>query len=136
RRALDVGCGLGDFARRLSHVAEEVVAIDREPAVIVRARERSADAPNIRFVAADFMASEYEGHFDVISMLAALHHLPFADALIKAAGLLGPGGVLLVLGLDAPRSFFHAARRSSIAYPVSSYYRLTRPTAKVGAPIM
>src|SRR5205814_279469 len=38
-RALDVGCGLGSFARRLARVADQVDAIDREPAVLERARE-------------------------------------------------------------------------------------------------
>jgi len=40
-RALDVGCGEGDFARRLSERAGLVVGLDRSPEVIARAEALS-----------------------------------------------------------------------------------------------
>jgi SAM-dependent methyltransferase len=135
-RALDVGCGLGGFARQLAQHAGHVIAIDREPEAVERARELSHGVGNPSYVEADFMTCELGNDFDFVSFVASLHHLPFDAALTKAAGLLRPGGVLAVLGLDRARSFAHAAARSAIAYPVSGYYRLTRGFSEVGAPIL
>ena len=134
-RALDAGCGLGEFARRLSRVANEVDAIDSEPAVIARARQLSPESSNLHFAEASFLTWPEEESYDFVSMIAVLHHLPFAEALTRAARMLRPGGVLAVLGLDRPRTLLHACARSAIAYPVSLYYRSTRQTATVGAPI-
>jgi SAM-dependent methyltransferase len=136
RRALDVGCGLGSFARRLAGVAEQVDAIDREPAVASHARELSSGIHNLRVVEADFLTWPVEGSYDFVSMIATLHHLPFAEALSKAAGVLHPAGVLAVLGLDRAPSLLVAGARSAIAYPVSAYYRCTRHTSRVGAPTL
>ena len=136
QRALDVGCGLGDFARRLASVAEQVDGIDREPAVIGRARELSSEVHNLRFVEADFMTWRAPSSYDFVSMIATLHHMPFAAALTRATNLLRPGGVLAVLGLDRAPSLLVAVARSSIAYPVSGCYHLTRRTSRVGAPIL
>jgi ubiquinone/menaquinone biosynthesis C-methylase UbiE len=136
RRALDVGCGLGSFARRLAKVAEQVDAIDREPTVVSRARELSSGIHNLGFVEADFLTWSVPSSYDFVSMIAALHHLPFDQALTRVTSVLQPGGVLAVLGLSRARSFLDAAARSAIAYPVSGYYRTTRQTSAVGAPML
>jgi SAM-dependent methyltransferase len=135
-RALDAGCGLGGFSRRLAHHAEQVDAIDRDPAVVARAQELSTRVRNLRVVEADFLAWPEAGAYDFVSMIATLHHLPIAQALAHATRLLRPGGVLAVLGLDRSPTFFAAVARSAIAYPVSAYYRCTRRTARVGAPTL
>jgi trans-aconitate methyltransferase len=134
-RALDIGCGLGEFARRLALLADEVDAIDSEPAVLAQARQLSSEIRNLHFAEADFLTWPEEESYDFVSMIAVLHHLPFAEAITKAVMILRPCGVLAVLGLDRARSFLHASARSAIAYPVSKYYRWTRRTAVVGAPI-
>ena len=136
RRALDVGCGLGSFARRLASIAEQVDAIDREPTVVARARELSSGIHNLRFVEADFRTWPVGSSYDFVSMIATLHHLPFAEALTRAMSVLQPGGVLAVLGLDRAPSLLEAAARSAIAYPVSGYYRCIRQTSPVGAPTL
>jgi trans-aconitate methyltransferase len=135
RDALDVGCGLGTFARRLTGVADHVDAIERDAAVLERARRLSNGARPPEFIEADFMAWETARRYDFVSMIATLHHLPFAEALARAAALLNPGGVLAVLGLSrAP--LLEEVARSALAYPVSAYYRLTRRTSLVGAAIL
>jgi trans-aconitate methyltransferase len=77
RRALDVGCGLGTFARRLARVVEHVDALDRDHDTLAQAERLSRDHPNVRFVEADFLTWRPEGSYDAVSMVAALHHLPF-----------------------------------------------------------
>jgi SAM-dependent methyltransferase len=135
-RALDVGCGLGSFARRLASIAEHVDAIDHEPTVIARARGLSEDVRNLRFIDADFMTWDAGNTYRFVSFVAALHHLHFVEALTRAAALLEPGGVLAVLGLDRAPSWLEAGVRSAIAYPVSRYYLLTRGVLRIGAPIL
>jgi 2-polyprenyl-3-methyl-5-hydroxy-6-metoxy-1,4-benzoquinol methylase len=134
-RALDVGCGLGTFARRLAARVSHVDALDENEAVVQHAREMSRGSEHIRFVHADFMTWTASEHYDFISMIAVLHHLPCRGALTKAATLLRPGGVLAVVGLHRARSLVHMGTRSLVAYPVSAFYRLTRPSSRVGAPV-
>ena len=135
RRVLDVGCGTGAFARRLARVVQHVDALDRDLAVLAQARRLSVDVPNVRFVEADFMTWQPEGAYDAVSMVAVLHHLPFRAALIRAAGLLGSGGVLVVLGLDRSPSFSHYVATGAAATLISAWYRMFYRSAPVGAPI-
>jgi len=135
RRALDVGCGLGTFARKLAARSRHVDALDQD-AVIQQARALSSDSERIRFFHADFMTWTSDEPYDFISMIAVLHHLPFGSALTKASALLRPGGVLAVLGLHRARSIVHMGVRSIVGYPVSAFYGMTRPTSRVGAPVL
>jgi SAM-dependent methyltransferase len=135
RRALDIGCGVGQFARELAARADHVDALDVSAEVLARARAQSGGVPNLRFVEADFMSYPIEpGAYDFVSLLASLHHLPFAAAIAKIKTALRPGGVLGVIGLwrdRGPRDFV----ASAVAWPVSRLYRLTRAHATMGAPV-
>ena len=134
-RALDVGCGLGAFARRLAPLAGMVDAIDRDPATIDRARTASESIANVRFTVADFLS--WPGHeaYDYVSMIAVLHHMPFEAALGRAAELLRPGGTLAVLGLPSDGPPWAKAARAAVALPVSRLLRWWKGPAPTGAPI-
>lgn len=97
-RALDVGCGLGTFARRLALCSSHVDAVDQDANIICQARNLSLAVSNIRYIEADFMCWPAEEGYDFVSMIAVLHHHPFDAAFRKAARLLRAGGVLAVLG--------------------------------------
>ncbi|ATL29861.1 class I SAM-dependent methyltransferase [Streptomyces formicae] len=98
RTALDIGCGTGRFARRLADRGYEVDALDPSAEVIAEA-EAAGGGP--RYRQADVTALDLPaGHYDVISCLASLHHLPF-DTLTRLRAALAPGGTLLVLGCYA-----------------------------------
>ena len=97
-RALEVGCGIGDFTRRLSPRVRELVAIDLSPEMIRIARERSAGFTNLRYQVADLMTwNAPEDGFDAVISIATLHHLPYQAALTRVASLVRPGGMLVVL---------------------------------------
>ena len=101
--ALDIGCGTGSFARRLAERSQHVVALDLSPEMISRARERSANLPNIDFKLADVRSWVLvEESFDCIASIATLHHLPIEEMLVKMKAALKPGGVLLILDLFEP----------------------------------
>ncbi|GGX47016.1 class I SAM-dependent methyltransferase [Streptomyces noursei] len=106
--ALDVGCGTGRFAQRLAALGIEVDAIDPAPEVIAQARahaERSGGAHAPRFRRASATDIELpHGHYDFVSCLASLHHMPF-DTVAALRDALAPGGVLAVLGCYAERGW-------------------------------
>lgn len=131
RRALDVGCGLGAFARELSHRVAEVVAIDRDPLVVERARAALADTA-IEVRCEDFLATDL-GELDVVTMIAALHHMPLEAALTHAARALRPGGVLGIIGL-APATSLADYMMAAVSFPTSLVLRRVRHIEEVGAP--
>lgn len=96
RRALDVGCGSGAFARKLAARGLTVNAVDRSAEMITAA----GATPGVRYVRADVRELELGG-YDFVSCIASLHHLPF-DTVTRLRDALRPGGVLAVLGIARP----------------------------------
>ncbi|CAM5416283.1 Ubiquinone biosynthesis O-methyltransferase, mitochondrial [Streptomyces alboniger] len=100
RTALDIGCGTGRFARLLAARGYEVDALDPSAEVIAEARALGGEG-NPRFRGADVTEEELpEGHYDAITCLASLHHMPFGTV-TRLRAALAPGGTLLVLGCYA-----------------------------------
>ncbi|MEU0083628.1 methyltransferase domain-containing protein [Streptomyces sp. NPDC006274] len=120
---LDVGCGAGRFARRVAALGLDVDAVDPSAEVIAEARALSAGARSPRFTQADVTGMELpKGHYDFVSCLASLHHMPFGTvAALRDA--LAPGGVLVVLGCYAERTPLDRAW-SLAAVPVNAVARL------------
>ncbi|MFD7735198.1 class I SAM-dependent methyltransferase [Kitasatospora phosalacinea] len=107
RTALDVGCGTGRFARRLAARGIAVDAVDPSGEAVAAAREATAaegagEGP--RYRQADVTEAELpSGHYDFVSCLASLHHVPF-DTVRALRESLAPGGVLVVLGCHPEHS--------------------------------
>ncbi|GAA2793525.1 class I SAM-dependent methyltransferase [Saccharopolyspora taberi] len=101
-RALDVGCGSGELARALAERADSVDAIDQDPEIL----RHAGDIPrhNIRFRQQDARELPPGGDYDVITCVATLHHLPFAETLRTLRANLAPGGRLVVLGVYQPQT--------------------------------
>jgi SAM-dependent methyltransferase len=135
-RALDIGCGQGEFARLLTERAARVVGIDRSAEMVARAKELNADIPNADFREADFM--EYpleERSFDFVSALAVIHHVPLEPALEQLRSALRPGGVLAILGLYRVRTPVDLAI-TAVAVPVNRMYLLAHGRAEYPPPIV
>jgi ubiquinone/menaquinone biosynthesis C-methylase UbiE len=98
-RALDVGCGCGSFAARLARAADRIDAVDADREVIAEAA-RLHSSPRIRFRAGDFLELALPSDaYDVVTSIAALHHMDFDRALGEMKRVLRPGGRLAILGL-------------------------------------
>jgi SAM-dependent methyltransferase len=95
--ALDVGCGRGDLVAALACRFEQVDGVDDDALMTEVAAQRFAGHPGISIRRMPF--EEVGGSFDVITMVAVLHHLDFASALAHARQLLNADGRLLVIGL-------------------------------------
>jgi SAM-dependent methyltransferase len=111
---LEIGCGKGEFSRRLAETSARVLALDLSPEMIRIARAQSAHLPNIDFQIADVMSYDLPPEtFDCIASLATLHHLPLREILLKMKAALKPGGVLLILDLfESIQWHGHPARDS------------------------
>lgn len=107
KRILDIGCGGGTLAKRLSEDGAAVTGIDPGDAALAQAR---AAVPEARFEAASGEALPFpDASFDGAVLLNALHHVPDpAAALVEAARVLVPGGSLVVVEPLAVGSFFDA----------------------------
>lgn len=110
RRALDVGCGDGFLAARLSERVDEVIGLDLDGPVLERARARFPEA-RVEWMRADAMTAPLPARsFDAVVSNAALHHLDEAAALRRLASLVRPGGTLAIVGF---------ARNGPLDWPLS-----------------
>ncbi|MFI9555610.1 class I SAM-dependent methyltransferase [Nonomuraea endophytica] len=98
-RALDVGCGDGLLARKLSARSRQVTGVDVSAEMIAEARS-AGGRPD--YLQADFLASDLpESSYDFVSTVTTIHHMDFEPALTGMARLLRPGGRLVVIGIAA-----------------------------------
>jgi SAM-dependent methyltransferase len=101
RRAVDVGCGNGEFTRALRQRGiPEVVGIDQDASCIDRCRSH-AKAGDISYLVGDVLDCDLE-RFDLVSAVATLHHMDARVGLGRLRDLVAPGGVLVVIGLARP----------------------------------
>ncbi|MEQ7126976.1 class I SAM-dependent methyltransferase [Actinopolymorpha sp. B11F2] len=102
RTALDVGCGTGRFARRLARRGYDVDAIDQSAETLATARALTAQiwaAGTIHWQQADITTVDLpDKHYDFISCLASIHHVPF-ETVGRLRDALTHDGVLAILGL-------------------------------------
>lgn len=99
-RALDVGCGSGEFARLLAARARRVDAVDTSPAMIAAAPAASPHVDNVNWIEGDVLALDLTpASYDAVTAIASLHHMPLDAALGRFAELVRPGGVVEILGL-------------------------------------
>jgi ubiquinone/menaquinone biosynthesis C-methylase UbiE len=117
--ALEIGCGIGEFARLLATRARSVLAIDLSPQMIRLAKSQSVNYTNIEYLLGDVMSLSLPAEqYDCIVSMATLHHLPLREALQKFKNALKPNGVLIIHDLVAADGLVERFR-SALAYPVS-----------------
>ena len=101
RKALVVGCGLGDDARYLDDLGFKVTAFDLSPTAIEWAKQLS-EGRNIQFETADLF-QPFRGWleaFDFVLEIYTIQPLPMdlrAKAIDSVAAFVAPGGSLVVV---------------------------------------
>ncbi|MCB2216853.1 AMP-binding protein [Desulfofustis glycolicus] len=96
---LDAGCGEGFLAAGLATAAARVVALDlsQEMLALARRKAAAAGAANVSFVRGDIGVPALRGEaFDLVVSSFALHHTDVERTLPLLAGMVKPGGWLLV----------------------------------------
>ena len=93
-KLLEVGCGAGEYTRRLAAFGCSIVAIDITPLLVQTARKKVPD-PKVSFLVMDATYPAFpEQQFDIIFGKSVLHHLDFRNAMQSYRRLLKPGGRL------------------------------------------
>jgi len=137
-RALDVGCGEGLLLERLAGVCDEVVGIELDPPSVERARSRLSGTPGARVLRADVLDPEPVdglGTFQTVTCVAVLHHLPLEEGLERLAGLVAPGGRLIVVGLAANASAWDWIVSGVSVLPVRVASLWHHETPDIGVPV-
>jgi SAM-dependent methyltransferase len=101
RRALVVGCGVGEDPEFLARLGCQVTAFDVSPTAVAEARRRFPRSP-VDYQVADLLALPpgWRGAFDLVAEIYTVQALygPARAAAIRALpGLVAPGGTLLVI---------------------------------------
>lgn len=113
KTALDVGCGGGLLTEALASLGAEVVGTDLGESALSVARLHATESGikvDYRRIAVEQLASREAGHYDVVTCLELLEHVPDPSSVVRACATLArPGG----------RLFFSTINRTVRAYALA-----------------
>ena len=96
KELIDVGCGGGILAESLAKAGAKVTGIDLAQKSLTVARLHSLESQlsiEYKKIPAEEMAEQYPEHFDVVSCMEMLEHVPDPHSIIRAcAKMVKPGG--------------------------------------------
>jgi len=110
---LDVGCGGGILAEAMAAAGAQVTGIDLSAKALGVARLHQLESGaqvDYRLVAAEDLAAEQPGAFDLVTCMEMLEHVPDPASIVAAcARLARPGGTLVFSTLNRnPKSYVFA----------------------------
>lgn len=114
KQVVDVGCGGGILADSMARRGAHVLGIDLagKSLKVAQLHAMEAQTPNVEYreIAAEALALEQPGRFDVLTCMEMLEHVPEPASTIGAcAKLVKPGGWLFFSTLNRnPKSFLFA----------------------------
>jgi 2-polyprenyl-6-hydroxyphenyl methylase/3-demethylubiquinone-9 3-methyltransferase len=114
KRVLDIGCGGGILAESMARRALHVTGIDlaAKPLGVARLHALEQGVTNLEYreIAAEALAAERSGAFDVVTCMEMLEHVPDPSSVVRAcAQLVKPGGWVFFSTFNRnPKAFLHA----------------------------
>lgn len=114
RRIVDVGCGGGILSEAMARQGAQVLGVDLAERSLkvaqLHAMEAGIDNVQYREVAAEVLADEQPGQFDIVTCMEMVEHVPDPAAIVAAcAKLVKPGGWVFLSTLNRnPKSFLFA----------------------------
>jgi 2-polyprenyl-6-hydroxyphenyl methylase/3-demethylubiquinone-9 3-methyltransferase len=113
KRVIDIGCGGGILAESMARKGADVTGIDlSEKALKVADLHSLESGVNVRYklIAAEAMAAEEAGQYDVVTCMEMLEHVPDPAAIVQAcAALVKPGGHIFMSTLNRnPKAYLFA----------------------------
>lgn len=113
QKVLDVGCGGGLLSEAMARNGATVTGIDLAPELVEVAKLHALDqGVEVEYlqVPVEALAAERPGHYDVVTCMEMLEHVPDPGAILAAcASLLKPGGTLCVSTLNRTPAAFALA---------------------------
>ena len=139
QRVLDVGCGGGILADAMARKGADVLGIDLAEKSLkvaqLHALEAGTSQITYRLVAAEALAAEMPDHFDVVTCMEMLEHVPDPASVVQAcARLAKPGGWVFFSTINrTPKSFLMAILGAEyvlnlVPRGTHEYARLLRPS--------
>ena len=139
QRVLDVGCGGGILADAMARKGADVLGIDLAEKSLklaqLHALEAGTSQITYRLVAAEALAAEMPDHFDVVTCMEMLEHVPDPASVVQAcARLAKPGGWVFFSTINRnPKSFLMAILGAEYVLNLGprgthEYARLLRPS--------
>jgi 2-polyprenyl-6-hydroxyphenyl methylase / 3-demethylubiquinone-9 3-methyltransferase len=114
RRIVDIGCGGGILSEAMARQGAQVLGADLAERSLkvaqLHAMEAGIDNVRYREVAAETLADEQPGQFDIVTCMEMVEHVPDPAAIVAAcATLVKPGGWVFLSTLNRnPKSFLFA----------------------------
>ena len=139
QRVLDVGCGGGILADAMARKGADVLGIDlaEKSLKVAQLHALETQTPRVayRLVAAEALAIESPGQFDVVTCMEMLEHVPDPASIVRAcATLVKPGGWVFFSTINRnPKSFVYAIVGAEyllnlVPRGTNEYARLLRPS--------
>ena len=91
-KALEIGCGTGNFTERFLTCGATILAVDLSPDLLERARARGLSKDRVTFLLSPFEDCAVQGPFDAVIGSSVLHHLDREKSFKRILELLKPGG--------------------------------------------
>ncbi len=113
KRVIDIGCGGGILAESMAARGAEVTGIDlsEKPLSVAKLHLlESGQKVDYRLIAAEEIAMQQPAHFDCVTCMEMLEHVPDPPSTVRAAAALAkPGGWVFFSTLNRnPKSFLFA----------------------------
>jgi 2-polyprenyl-6-hydroxyphenyl methylase/3-demethylubiquinone-9 3-methyltransferase len=113
KNVIDIGCGGGILSESMARKGAKVTGIDlSEKALKVADLHSLESGAQVRYklIAAEDMAAQEPGQFDVVTCMEMLEHVPDPGAIVRAAAtLVKPGGHVFFSTLNRnPKSYLFA----------------------------
>jgi 2-polyprenyl-6-hydroxyphenyl methylase/3-demethylubiquinone-9 3-methyltransferase len=140
--ALDVGCGGGILAEAMANSGAKVIGIDLSDKALAVARLHQLESGvevDYRLSAAETLAAEAPGRFDIVTCMELLEHVPDPASTIAAcATLVRPGGTVVFATINRnPKAYLFAVIGGEyllrlLPRGTHDYARFIKPSELVG----
>lgn len=96
-KVLEMGCGTGEFTKRLAATGAEILGFDISPDLLEIAKKNLANYKNVKFLVADMETLEGipDNHFTAIVGNSVLHHVDYTACLRRSMEKLADGGRII-----------------------------------------